>query len=97
MRDASLVRVLSRQTTRRVGLVSLATVRQGAAAMRDAFAKLAAAGHAYAVVDAVADEDLLALGEACAGMALITGGSGIAMGLPKNFGWTLGQSTPCSL
>ena len=96
MRDASLVRVLSRQTTRRVGLVSLATVRQGAAAMRDAFAKLAAAGHAYAVVDAVADEDLLALGEACAGMALITGGSGIAMGLPKNFGCdsAAGQALP---
>ena len=86
MRDASLVRVLGRQTKRKVGLVTLATVRQGAAAMRAAFAELIASGHAYAVVDAVADEDLLALGAACKGLPLLTGGSGIAMGLPENFG-----------
>lgn len=92
MRDASLVRVLGRQTRRKVGLVSLPTVRQGAAAMRDAFAKLKASGHAYAVVDAVADEDLLALGAACADLPLLTGGSGIAMGLPANFGIREGGS-----
>lgn len=86
MRDANLVRVLGRQTKRKVGLVALATVRQGAAAMQAAFAKLMDAGHAYAVVDAVADEDLLALGAACKGLPLLTGGSGIAMGLPENFG-----------
>ncbi|MFM9884699.1 MAG: 3-oxo-tetronate kinase [Burkholderiales bacterium] len=86
MRDANLVRVLSRQTTRKVGLVPLPTVRQGATAMRDAFAKLKDSGHAYAIVDAVADEDLLALGLACAELPLFTGGSGIAMGLPANFG-----------
>ncbi len=86
MRDANLARVLGRQTKRKVGLVSLPTVRQGAIAMRDAFAKLKESGHAYAVVDAVADEDLLALGAACAELPLLTGGSGIAMGLPANFG-----------
>ena len=86
MRDANLARVLGRQTKRKVGLVALPTVRQGAAAMRDAFAKLRDAGHAYAIVDAVTDEDLLALGAACADLPLLTGGSGIAMGLPVNFG-----------
>jgi uncharacterized protein YgbK (DUF1537 family) len=86
MRDANLARVLGRQTKRRVGLVALPTVRQGAAALRDAFAKLRDSGHACAVVDAVADEDLLALGAACAKLPLLTGGSGIAMGLPANFG-----------
>ena len=86
MRDASLVRVLGRQTKRKVGLVPLTTVRQGASEIRQAFAKLKDAGHVYAIVDAVADEDLLALGSACAEMALLTGGSGIAMGLPANFG-----------
>ena len=85
MRDANLARVLGRQTKHRVGLVALPTVRQGAAAMRDAFAKLKDSGHAYAIVDAVADEDLLALGAACAKLPLLTGGSGIAMGLPANF------------
>ena len=86
MRDANLARVLGRQTKRKVGLVALPTVRQGAAAMRDAFAKLKDSGHTYAIVDAVADEDLLALGAACAELPLLTGGSGIAMGLPANFG-----------
>ena len=66
MRDANLVRVLGRQTKRKVGLVALPTVRQGAAAMREAFEALKRSGHAYAIVDAVADEDLLALGAACA-------------------------------
>ena len=31
------------------------------------------------------DEDLRRLGAACAELALLTGGSGIAMGLPENF------------
>ena len=86
MRDANLVRVLGRQTKRKVGLVGLPTVRQGAAALREAFGALRASGQGYAIVDAVADEDLLALGAACADMPLLTGGSGIAMGLPANFG-----------
>ena len=86
MKDANLARVLGRQTKLTVGLVALPVVRQGPGAMRDAFAKLKDSGHAYAIVDAVADEDLLALGAACAQLPLITGGSGIAMGLPKNFG-----------
>jgi uncharacterized protein YgbK (DUF1537 family) len=86
MRDANLVRVLGRQTARKVGLVPLPTVRRGAAAMREAFAALQSSGHAIAIVDAVADEDLLALGAASADLPLVTGGSGIAMGLPANFG-----------
>jgi uncharacterized protein YgbK (DUF1537 family) len=86
MRDASLVRVLGRQTRRKVGLVPLATVREGADAIRKAFDALRESGHGYAIVDAVADEDLVALGAACAGMPLVTGGSGIAMGLPGPLG-----------
>ncbi|MSQ62432.1 MAG: four-carbon acid sugar kinase family protein [Betaproteobacteria bacterium] len=86
MRDANLARVLGRQTKHKVDLVALPTVRQGAAAMREAFKNLKESGHTYAIVDAVADEDLLALGAACAELPLLTGGSGIAMGLPANFG-----------
>lgn len=86
MRDANLVRVLGRQTKRKVGLVALPTVRQGAGAVREELEKLKGSGYSYAIVDAVADEDLLALGAACAELPLLTGGSGIAMGLPANFG-----------
>jgi uncharacterized protein YgbK (DUF1537 family) len=85
MRDANLVRVLSRQTDGAVGLIPHAVVAAGADAIRRRATQLAEQGRRYAVVDAIADDDLLAIGRACAGHALITGGSGIAMGLPDNF------------
>jgi uncharacterized protein YgbK (DUF1537 family) len=85
MTDANLVRVLGRQTDGAVGLVPFNTVEQGAAATRQAMMRLAEQGRRYAIVDAVTDQHLLAIGEAAAQHALITGGSGIAMGLPENF------------
>ena len=85
MRDANLVRVLSRQTDGTVGLVPFATVAKGADATRRALAALKEAGRRYAIVDAVSEAALLAIGQAAANHALITGGSGVAMGLPANF------------
>lgn len=85
MTDANLVRVLGRQTRGSVGLVDYATIRQGAAATREAFSSLKSRGTRFAIVDALDDTDLRTIGEACAGMPLITGGSGIAIGLPDNF------------
>jgi 3-dehydrotetronate 4-kinase len=85
MSDANLVRVLGRQTDGAVGLVPFNTVEQGAAATRQAMMRLAEQGRRYAIVDAVTDQHLLAIGEAAAQHALITGGSGVAMGLPENF------------
>lgn len=85
MTDANLVRVLSHQTDGTVGLVNFATVEQGAGAIRKAMTGLKEQGRRYAIVDAVSDSHLMAIGEAAAGHALITGGSGVAMGLPENF------------
>ncbi|MBV9748104.1 MAG: four-carbon acid sugar kinase family protein, partial [Acetobacteraceae bacterium] len=85
MRDANLVRVLSRQATGAVGLVPFATVDQGAAAIRRAMTALKEGGRRYAIVDALTEAHLVAIGEAAAAHALITGGSGVAMGLSKNF------------
>lgn len=85
MTDPSLVRVLQRQTRHQVGLVQYTTVVQGGQAVRDAFAALRRAGTRHAVLDSITDEHLMTLGEACAGMKLVTGGSGMAMGLPANF------------
>jgi len=85
MRDPSLVRVLQRQVRHKVGLVPYATVAKGADSIAAAFAALRGKGFRHAVVDAVGDGDLLALGTAVAGLKLITGGSGIALGLPENF------------
>lgn len=85
MRDPNLVRVLSRQTDGTVGLVPFATVEGGAAAIRDALSALKEQGRRYAIVDALTDTHLQAIGAAVAGHALVTGGSGVAMGLPENF------------
>ena len=85
MTDPNLVRVLGRQTSGRVGLVPSPVVVRGSAAIRSALGSLEAEGHRYAIVDAISDEHLVAMGEAAASHALITGGSGVAMGLPANF------------
>ena len=85
MRDSNLVRVLARQTRRRVGLVAWPVVQHGPNAIRAEFNRLQESGVSYAIVDAIDDEDLLDIGAACAGMPLVTAGSGVARGLPQNF------------
>ena len=85
MLDSNLVRVLARQTPHNVGLVPHRVMKKGAAAISEAFAKLRSDGVRHAVVDALEDVDLMHMGEACAGLDLITGGSGAAIGLPENF------------
>src|SRR5712691_10997741 len=85
MRDPSLVRVLQRQTRGRVGLVPIATVARGPEAIRSAFAELRQQGFQHTIVDAIEDRHLEAIGAAAADFELITGGSGIALGLPENF------------
>jgi uncharacterized protein YgbK (DUF1537 family) len=85
MTDSDLRRWLRLQTTEPVGLVPHGTVRAGADAVRRALAECAQRGERVAIVDAVSEDDLLAIGEACADAPLITGGSGIALGLPRNF------------
>jgi uncharacterized protein YgbK (DUF1537 family) len=88
MQDANLVRVLQSQTKRRVGLIDHRVVARGEAAVRERMAQLQAEGVGVAIVDAVSNEDLLRLGPALKGLSLITAGSGVAIGLPANFGIT---------
>ena len=82
MTDANLVRVLGGQTDGSVGLVPFAVVEQGPAAIRDALTRLKEQGRRYAIVDALTDAHLQAIGHAAAMHPLVTGGSGVAMGLP---------------
>jgi uncharacterized protein YgbK (DUF1537 family) len=85
MRDASVVRLLQAQSRRPVGLVPYPVVAAGAAAIARACDALRRAGIAYGVVDALTDADLAAIGTAAADHRLVTGGSGVALGLPANF------------
>lgn len=85
MTDPDIRRWLAQQTTRAVGHVPLAVVARGAAALRQALAEQAVLGCRLVVVDAIAEADLLTIGAAVADHALVTGGSGVALGLPANF------------
>jgi uncharacterized protein YgbK (DUF1537 family) len=86
MTDANLVRVMQAQTKRKVGLIDYKTVAQGEAAIRERISALRAEGVGVAVVDATCNEDLHRLGPALKDMPLVTAGSGVAIGLPANFG-----------
>ncbi|MBB5215683.1 3-oxo-tetronate kinase [Parapusillimonas granuli] len=85
MTDSNLVRVLQRQTARPVGLIDFGTVAKGAQAIRDRMAELQAEGIQIAIVDALSNADLLQIGAAGSALPLLTGGSGLALGLPQNF------------
>lgn len=85
MTDPNLVRVLQQQTASKVGLVAYPTVSQGAGQIRAGFDVQRQQGVRMAIVDALENQDLYAIGAACADLPLVTGGSGIALGLPGNF------------
>jgi 3-dehydrotetronate 4-kinase len=85
MTDPDLRRWLRMQTSGDIGHLPLETVRAGTDAIAAHLAAERADGRRLIVADAVEDADLLALGAAAAEHALVTGGSGIALGLPENF------------
>jgi 3-dehydrotetronate 4-kinase len=93
MRDANLVQVMQAQCQRKVGLIDYRTVAAGADAVRARIQALRGQGVGIAIVDALSNDDLMRLGPALAALPLLTAGSGVAIGLPQNFGI---QSSPQS-
>ncbi len=101
MTDSDLRRWLTPQTRYAVGHVTAHNVFAGAAQISAALEAQHREGKRHIVVDALRDEDLMHIGKAAQGLPLITGGSGVALGLPANFdchpapvAWT-GQTGPC--
>lgn len=85
MTDPDLRRWLALQTDQPIGHLPAATVWKGADAARAHLDAEAAAGRSFVIADALRDQDLLTLGQVAADLPLVTGGSGIALGLPQNF------------
>lgn len=86
MTDANLVRVMQAQCQRHVGLIEYQTILTGVDAISSRIDSLKASNTQIAIVDAVTNDDLYRIAPALKDFPLITGGSGIAIGLPANFG-----------
>ena len=85
MRDPNLVRVLQRQTRRRVGLLRYDAIAAGAERTAARVEELRSEKTEIAIADALSDDDLRTLGAAARDLPLLTGGSGLAIGLPDNY------------
>lgn len=84
MHDANLARLIEAQGRHTAGLIPLQIVRGGENAVRARVKENEVVGCRYQITDAVTNEDLMTLGHAAKGHPLVTGGSGIGMGLPDN-------------
>lgn len=84
MKDADIRRLLARQAKTPVSHLAWQQVVQGIDSLRKAL-QGGAEDVQLVVVDAISDHDLTTIGIAAADLALISGGSGIAMALPHNF------------
>lgn len=85
MTDPDLRRWLARQSRSSIGHIPSATVAAGRTEIRAALDRQHEAGARLIVVDTIRDADLVEIGAAAADLPLVTGGSGIALGLPANF------------
>ena len=85
MRDSNLCRVLQCQTVGKVGLVSYVDVDAGAEAIAKAFEQQKSAGARFAIVDALTNAHLRSVGKVASQLKFVTGGSGIAIGLPAAY------------
>lgn len=86
MTDSNLLRLMEGQAQGRAGLVPFTTIAQGPDAIANAFEQLTQAGVRYAVVDTLTEQHLLDIATAALDMPLVTGGSGLAIGLARQLG-----------
>ncbi|MGO1120552.1 3-oxo-tetronate kinase [Rhodovibrionaceae bacterium A322] len=95
MRDPDLRRVLARQSRSTVRHLPLEQVAGGPERIAAGLKDLENQAPTLVIVDAVTEQHLMDIGAALASATLITGGSGVAMGLPalyRALGW-LDQSS----
>jgi uncharacterized protein YgbK (DUF1537 family) len=85
MTDSNLTRFLSLQTSNTVGLLPYSSVTKGVDHMAAEMTNLKSAGVNIAIVDALTNKHLMEIGAACQNLKLVTGGSGVALGLANNF------------
>lgn len=82
MTDSDLRRWLGYQTTAAINHLPYSTVARGAECINQL---MRATGPGYYIADAIEDEHLIQLGKSAIDCKLLTGGSGLAQGLPENY------------
>ena len=83
MRDANLMRLLAPQVAGKVGHIAWPDIAKGGAYIAGRLRALADSGIAHVVPDAISQADLAAISEAVQDFKLITGGSALALDLPR--------------
>jgi len=85
MTDSDIRRWLRPQTKYSVGHVAAPDVLAGVDVLTASLNNQVGNGYKHIVVDALQDADLMTIGQAAKDFLLITGGSGVSLGLPANF------------
>lgn len=93
MTDSNLMRLMEAQASGRCGLVNAAEMDRGAGAVQEKLQQLAQLGVRYVVLDTLNEQHLLTQGEALKTMKLVTGGSGLAIGIARQWAQP-GQKKP---
>jgi 3-dehydrotetronate 4-kinase len=95
MTNSNLVDLLSRQTTRRVGLAPYTDVESGTARLKQRFESLREQGVQIALVDCLSDEHLETICRAAADLRLVTGSSAFGIKMPviwRERGWIIDRA-----
>jgi 3-dehydrotetronate 4-kinase len=95
MTDPNLVRFLSAQTSSQVGLIRFDRISQGPKAVVQEIQSLRQDKVRIAITDCLSNADLVVVGDAVKELTLVTGGSGLGLGLAANFG--LSGAAPVSV
>lgn len=85
MTDSNLLRLMDAQGRGRSGLINSTVMDQGVQAVRSQLARLKEEGIRYVVLDTLNESHLLTQGEAVRDMVLVTGGSGLSIGLARQW------------
>jgi len=90
MTDSNLVRFLGQQIygdkQRKVGLIDYRSVSKSADAINERICSLCSTGISVAIADSISNDDLHRIAEALRDHQFVTAGSGLAIGLPAQWG-----------
>lgn len=85
MTQSSLIRLMEMQSSGKCGLVPYSIMEKGEQAIKQHLTTLKQQNYRYAVLDTINEEHLISQGKAVKDLKLVTGGSGLAIGIAKNF------------